>query len=66
MLREKENTWVQCQWCGYLYQIDGEIPIDKSIINLVCPKCRYDHALNCGNDESIYRFYNVNLDERHY
>ena len=66
MLKEKENTWVQCQWCGHIYQIDDNIPIDRSIINSVCPKCRYEYALNCGNHEDIYYYYNANLDNRYY
>jgi transcription elongation factor Elf1 len=66
VLRGKEDTWVQCQCCGYLYQIDETISINKSIVNYVCPKCGYKHALNCGNYEDIYYYYNVNLDERYY
>ena len=66
MLKEKEITWVQCQCCGYLYQIDTKIGIDMSIINSVCPRCEYERALNCGNKEDIYSFYNVNLDERYF
>ena len=66
MLKGKESTWVQCQCCGYLYQINKEIPVDKSIINSVCPKCDYEHGLNCGKYEDIYDCYNLNLDERYY
>ena len=66
MLNEKEKTWVQCQFCGHLYQVESYVPIDVSIINSICPKCEYEKALNCGSDEDIYRYYNVNLDERYY
>lgn len=66
MLNKKETTYVQCQCCGYLYQVNEIISISKSIIECTCPKCEYDHALNCGNYEDKYIYYNVNLDERYY
>lgn len=66
MLSEKEKTWLQCQHCGYLYQTDAKVGFDLSIIDSVCPRCEYERALNCGNDEDIYRYYNTNLDERYY
>ena len=66
MLKEKEITHLQCQCCGYLYQINGIIDFNMSIINSVCPRCGYQRALNCGNEEEKYNFYNVNLDERYF
>ena len=63
----KEYTWVQCQYCGYIYQIANKISIEKSIIKSTCPKCNYKIGLNCGNkEEDVYIFMNPNLDERHY
>ena len=66
MVREGETTWVQCQCCGYLYQIDMKIKIDKSIINSECAKCGYERALNCGDKEDIYLYMNENFDRRYY
>ena len=66
MIREKETTCVQCQCCGYLYQIDTKIGLDISIVNSVCTRFGYERALNCGNEEDIYLYYNTNLDTRYY
>ena len=65
--REKESTWVQCQSCGHIYQIQRKISIEESMIESVCPKCRGNVGLNCGDaQEDIYYFMNPNVDERYY
>ena len=66
-LGEKEGTWVQCANCGHLYHMDKKVPIDKTYITSICPKCDYDKGLNCGtNKDDIYYFYDPVLDGRFY
>jgi hypothetical protein len=58
---------VQCQYCGNIYYVEQEIPIDAFIVDLVCPECGYTRALNCGeNKEDIYLYMNENVDYRYY
>ena len=60
------GSYAQCQCCGKIYQANENISVEKTIVNLECPRCGYCRALNCGNEEDIYYFYNVNLDEKYY
>lgn len=64
--REKECTWVQCQMCGHIYQIQRKVSIESFIIESVCPECGGDIGLNCGDKDDIYYFMNPNMDERYY
>lgn len=65
--RKKQNTFVQCQTCGEIYQIPYEVEIDKLYIEADCPKCGHQTGLNLGDkEEDIYFYYNVNLDNRYY
>ena len=65
--RGKERTWIQCQSCGHIYQVNKKVSIEKSIIESVCPECRGHVGLNCGDkEEDIYVYMNVNLDNRYY
>lgn len=65
--RGKERTWIQCQSCGNVYQINKKVSIEKSIVESVCPICRGHVGLNCGDkEEDIYVYMNVNLDNRYY
>lgn len=67
--KEHNNNFVQCQYCGYTYIIETEqeIPIDKFMIRAWCPRCGRSRGLNCGdNEDDIYEFNNVNVDERYY
>jgi hypothetical protein len=66
VVSKQETTHLQCQCCGHLYQINRIIDFNMSIINSVCPRCGYQRALNCGNEEEKYLYMNVNLDERYY
>lgn len=63
--REKESTWIQCQCCGKLYQVDRKIPISISIVRTECPRCEEYSGLNVGYDQDeIYLYMNPNVDER--
>lgn len=65
--REKETTWIQCQCCGNIYQVNRKIPIGVSIVRLECQKCGEYSGLNCGNNEDdLYIYMNPNVDERYY
>lgn len=64
---KKEFTYIQCQTCGEIYQIQRTVPIDKLYVVAECPVCGEVKGLNLGEDkEDIYYFYNTNLDYRHY
>lgn len=63
----KDRTYVQCQYCGHIYQIASKVSIEKSIIRCECPKCGDMTGLNLGDkEEDIYYFYDPTLDERYY
>jgi hypothetical protein len=65
--RGQECTWIQCQNCGHIYQINKKVSIEKSIIESVCPECEHHVGLNCGDKkEDIYIYMNPNLDNRYY
>lgn len=63
----KDRTYVQCQYCGHIYQIASKISVEESIIECECPKCGDMTGLNLGDkEEDIYYFYDPTLDERYY
>lgn len=63
----KKRTWIQCQNCGALYQIQQKLPVDAFYIDTECPECGYEVGLNCGeNEEDVYELMNINLDDRFY
>ena len=63
----KERTYVQCQYCGHIYQIAAKVSIEESIIESECPKCGDMTGLNLGDkEEDIYYFYDPTLDERYF
>ena len=63
----KECTWIQCQCCGYIYQIVDKISVEESIVKSICPKCKSKVGLNCGDrKEDIYYYMNPNVDARYY
>lgn len=65
--REHKGSFVQCQYCGNIYYTEQEIQIDQLMVNIVCPKCGYSRALNCGeNKEDIYLYMNESIDPRYY
>ncbi len=66
-ISEKKRTWIQCQTCGALYQIQKKLPVDAFYIDAECPECGCLTGLNCGdNEEDLYELMNVNLDPRFY
>ncbi len=63
----KESNFVQCRSCGHIYKIEASLPIDALIVEMACPKCDCDYALNLGDDKNdIYLYEDVNLDNRYY
>ena len=65
--KERDSTWIQCQNCGKLYQVDRKISIDISIVRTECPRCGKHSGLNIGdNKENYYLYMNPNVDERFY
>lgn len=63
----KDRTYVQCQYCGHIYQIEIKISIEDSIIQSECPKCGDMVGLNLGDkEEDIYLYYNNVMDSRWY
>ena len=65
--KEREITWVQCQHCGKIYQVNKKIPITASIVRTECPRCESYSGLNVGNnEEDIYLYMNPNVDERYF
>ena len=66
-ISEKKRTFVQCQHCGALYQIQRKLPVDAFYIESECPDCGYNVGLNCGESkEDVYELININLDQRFY
>ena len=66
-VQDRENTYIQCQSCGKIYQVNRNISINVSITRTECPRCHSHSGLNCGNDESeIYLYLNPNVDERYF
>lgn len=67
MDQKNNGSFMQCQYCGNIYHVEQEIPIDAFIIDIVCPECGHTRALNCGeNKEDIYIYMNENFDPRCY
>ena len=65
--REKERTWIQCRSCGNVYQINKKVSIEKSIVEVVCPRCHYNKGLNCGYSEmDVLELKDYYLDERYF
>lgn len=63
----KEGNFVQCRSCGHIYKIEASLPIDALIVEVTCPKCEHDYALNLGDDENdIYLYYDHTKDVRWY
>lgn len=63
----KDYTYVQCQYCGHIYQIADKISIEDSIIYSECPRCGDMVGLNLGDrEEDIYLYYNCVVDARWY
>lgn len=66
-LDEKENTFIQCQDCGELYEVPYEISIERSIVRMECPQCGGHVGLNCGSNRNDVALYiNSYVDPRYY
>lgn len=64
---KEPESYVQCQCCGHIYQVDYRIQIEMLMIKSTCNQCGYDKALNLGTkEEEIYEFLNINVDPRYY
>lgn len=64
---EKDYSFVQCRNCGNIYKVEYKLPVDALIVEMVCPKCEYEWALNCGDDQNELYFYaDMTLDSRYY
>lgn len=63
----KDRTYVQCQYCGHIYQIASKVSVEESIIESECPKCGDMTGLNLGDkEEDIYLYYDCTKDPRWY
>lgn len=64
---KKKKTFVQCTNCGKIYQISHSVDVEKLYITAYCQECESRIAINLGDNISdIYKYYNVNLDDRYY
>ena len=63
-----ECTYIQCQHCGHVFQIEKNTPIDKLYITSFCPGCgKYGNGLNCGDSkDDLYLYVDINADPRYY
>lgn len=63
----REESYVQCQACGYLHKTKIELSDEDLYIKVYCPKCRDGTKhLWCGEPEDVYMNYNLNVDPRYY
>ena len=67
-----DKVWVQCQWCGEVYQVkskDASISDDDLYTNPIhCSFCRDEtkHILIGDNREDVYIYGNILLDKRYF
>lgn len=62
-LEKKDQTWIQCQHCGYIYAVPYNISVEALFIKVRCPKCYHNKGLNCGDKrEDIWMYANPNVD----
>jgi hypothetical protein len=63
----KERTWLQCTNCGHIHIVERKIPMQISVVNSYCNRCRYNKALNCGySEDDADELRDYFLDERYY
>ena len=65
----REESWGQCQICGYLHKVKTkDISDDDLYIEECCPRCRDEtkHLWIGQNKEDIYLYGNTFLDERYF
>lgn len=64
---EGRITYFQCCQCGKVFHVNESYDIEELYIEVQCPCCMHDKALNCGdNREDLYWFYDANLDSRYF
>ena len=67
-----DKVWVQCSRCGALHQVkskDASISDDALYTEpIYCPRCRdgTKHLLIGENEEDVYIYGDITLDERFY
>ena len=68
MKGHEDVTYLQCQCCGHIVQVNKRISIDEFYINGYCNNCEEEYSmLNLGDDLlDRYLYCNPNLDERYY
>ena len=65
--RKKKETWIQCNECGKIHQIQRSVPVEELYTTAKCPRCGFMTGLNLGDkQEDIYIYYDVTKDERYY
>ena len=65
--RNQDGSYVQCLYCGEIYQTKEMIPSEEFIVKTKCPHCGVKKGLNCGeNREDIYLYANINILPRYY
>lgn len=63
----EQKSWVQCQECGHVYQLQYQVPDDELFVYERCPVCEIRFGLNLGtNEDDIYLYLNQNVDPRYY
>lgn len=67
-MTKQDYTYIQCQHCGHVFQIEQNVPIDKLYITSFCPRCgKYEKGLSCGNSKDDVALYiDINADPRYY
>lgn len=64
---KRNCTYIQCQECGEIHMVPQGVDVDKLYVMTECPNCGATKGLNLGDkQETIYYYYNVNLDSRLY
>lgn len=64
---QKQNSWVQCQECGNIYQVPYQAPESEVFVIAYCSVCESRTGLNLGNNkDDIYLYMNPNVDDRYY
>ena len=63
-----ESTYLQCQCCGHIVQVNKRISIEEIYTKEYCKNCdEVQTMLNLGDDLSDrYLYGNPNYDERYY
>ena len=64
---EEKQVFLQCTDCGKIYRAIRNASVEQLYINNECPSCGHYRAINLGpNQDDIYLYYDVSLDERYF